>query len=548
MNRLFGAGVVLVMVAALAYPAFAQGAGAGIAATDQAPDRLYERIDSIRRANNVPAAQVAVIRPDTTILWNFGVASPGTPVTDATLFRAASVSKTFAGLAMLLLVERGLVSLDDPVAELAPELPIRNPWRATHPVRLSHLLEAGAGFVGYQPTVERSPGPTQTDLRQAIADLPFRLDVQWRPGEYTSYHNMGPVITAYLVEKITGKPYADFVRENLFDPLGMVQSSYFHSSAIEGRLARPPRKDGEESAEDDDATLYEHIGGYWPSGGLSTSAAELTALVRMLLDRGSVAGRLLLTAASVERLETPTSTLAARKLGIRLGHGINNWTTTFRGVDYHGHGGRMPGRDTGYRGYTAYYAYAPDHGTGFVFLGTEGPSAEQLHYPVMEAVLSHLHPTDSSPGVAASPEEIGDVAGCYLLTNPAWLGEPLDRIRVSIEEDAVWIDETWRLERTERAGVFRVRGEEGGPRRGRPDDTLLTFVTDEDGSLVLQHLDHPWEAAVRDTCIHQEPPISRAVSYAEGAEEPAPLLYVWMGDVDRKPSPPPGEPALRRER
>lgn len=112
-------------------------------------DGLRTRIDSIRRANHVPAVQVAVIRPDTTVLWNFGVAAPGRPVTDSTLFRVGSISKTFAGLPMLMLAERGRVSVDTPLAELAPELPIRNPWRATHPVRLSHLLEAGAGFVGF---------------------------------------------------------------------------------------------------------------------------------------------------------------------------------------------------------------------------------------------------------------------------------------------------------------------------------------------------------------------------------------------------------------
>jgi CubicO group peptidase (beta-lactamase class C family) len=474
-----------------------RAAGAGEARSSDL-DSLNARIDSIRRENGVPAAQVAVILPDTMVLWNFGMANSEAPVTDSTMFRAGSVSKTFAGLAILMLVERGLVSLDDPLAELAPELPIRNPWRATHPVRLSHLIEAGAGFVGFMPRLE-VPGPTQTDLWGFIADLPLRMDVQWRPGEYTAYHNLGPVITAYLVEKITGQSYADFVRENLFDPLGMTHSSFFHSPTLESRLARPPRMEGTGDASTD-TTVYAHIRGYWPSGALSTSAAELTALVRMLLDRGTFAGQRLVAPETVERFETPTSTLAAGKLGVRLGHGINNWTSVFRGAFYHGHGGRMPGGTTGFRGYTAYYAYAPDHGTGFVFLGTDGSSSENLLHPVMEAIVAHLHPGEPSPGGAATPAEVGDVAGCYVLANPAALGQPLSRFRVSVAGGSVWIDDQWRLERTAVPGVFRMRGDEGSPPRRIPDDALVAFVTDDDGALIMQHVAYPWTSAVRSPC------------------------------------------------
>jgi CubicO group peptidase (beta-lactamase class C family) len=486
--------ILLLTLVALAVPVPACGQVSGL-------DSLYARIDSVRRAGNVPAAQVAVILPDTTVFWNFGMANASTPVTDSTMFRAGSVSKTFAGLAMLMLVERGLVSLDAPLAELAPELPIRNPWRTTHPVRLSHLLEAGAGFVGYQPQVERAPGPTDTDLQHFLETLPFRLDVQWRPGDYSSYHNLGPVITAYLIEKITGQQYEDFVQENLLDPLGMADASYFASPAVMHRLAWPPRHGGAAGAgATSDTLVYEHIGGFWPSGGLSTSARELTALVRMLLDRGTYDGRQLLSPESVQRFETPTSTLAARKLGIRLGHGVNNWTSSFRGVVYHGHGGRTDGGATGFRGYSAYYAYAPGHGTGFVFMGTEGPAGEELHYPVMDAVLSHLHPDEPAPAVPATTAETGDVAGCYVLANPDHLGAALGRWHITARDGHVWIDDQWWLERTAMPGVFRMRDDEGGPRRGRPDDALVAFVTDDDGTLVMQHLDHRWESAVRIPC------------------------------------------------
>lgn len=471
-------------------------------------DGLRTRIDSIRRANHVPAVQVAVIRPDTTVLWNFGVAAPGRPVTDSTLFRVGSISKTFAGISMLMLAERGRVSLDTPLAELAPELPIRNPWRATHPVRLSHLLEAGAGFVGFH---DWDDDGTALEPDRFLETLPFRLDVQWRPGDYTAYHNLGPVVTAYLVEKLTGEAYEDFVRENLFAPLGMTRARFSPSPTVLRLLARPPPADGDpgEGGDDDaagDTVVFESIGGYWPSGGLTTSARELTALVRTLLDRGTYDGRRLLSRASIERFETSTTTLAVRKLGLSPGHGINNWTTHFRGVRYQGHGGRMDGGTTGYRGYSAYHAYAPGAGTGFVYTGTEGSSGEEIHYPVMEAILSHLHPEAPTPAAPVTEDELGDVAGCWELANPRSLGEPLERIEIRPVNGIMRMDEEgrpelrWTLEHTARRDVFRRYGDGRGPRRGRPDDALVAFVPDDHGTLVMQALDHPHEAYVRTPC------------------------------------------------
>ena len=121
----------------------------------------------------------------------------GAPVTDETMFRAGSVSKSVAGVAIMMLVERGLVSLDDRVRNLAPELDIRNPWHTTHPVRLRHLVEAGAGFVGLHPQDYANPAePPDIALAQVIGDLPYRLDVQWRTGDSTSSHDRSHTITA----------------------------------------------------------------------------------------------------------------------------------------------------------------------------------------------------------------------------------------------------------------------------------------------------------------------------------------------------------------
>lgn len=174
--------------------------------------------------------------------------------------------------------------------------------------------------------------------------------------------------------------------------------------------------------------------------------------------------------------------------------------TRFRGVRYHGHGGMITG-------YEAYYAYSPEHGTGFVCMGQRGPSDELLHYAVMEAVLSHLHPaTDPPTARAVTPEEQRTLAGCYVLANPGWLEQPLGRVRVEVAGGTLWLVDPeaegsprWTLEPDTQPGVFRVRGERP-LRRDLPDEALVAFVTDDDGTLVMQHLAYPWTSAVKSPC------------------------------------------------
>jgi CubicO group peptidase (beta-lactamase class C family) len=445
------------------------------------------------------------------VLWNFGIADPETQtaVTDATMFRAGSITKSFAGIAMLILVERGMGRLDDRLSDLAPELPIRNPWHATHPVRLSNLLEAGAGFVGNQGSCDDVPGCSEAlmgctdpdiELKRFIQGLPFRLDVQWRPSEYTAYHNIGPTITAYVLEKITGERYEAFVQKNILDPLGMARSSFYRRETVAKTLALPAASGGDAGR---DVRAYRHIP-IRPSGALNSSAQELTRFVRLLLGRGVVDGRRLLRSESVELFETPTSTLAARKLGVRFGHGINNWTTHYRGVRYHGHGGQLVGS------YTAYYAYAPEQGSGFVYMGTAGTGGVASVSAVTEEILAFFHPAVEAPSKAViTAEERSALPGCYVLANPTALEQRLSRYRVQAEGDLLALakegpgphpilgaEASRILDRAPHPRMFRLRG----GRRTRPGTTDVACVTNDAGQLVMQFLDAPHEAFEHVDC------------------------------------------------
>lgn len=473
--------------------AVASGRPAAGQAADWTPDRidtLRQRIDALRAERGIPSAQVALIGPDTTVVLNFGTKDLATsePVTETTMFRAGSVSKSVAGVAMMMLVERGRVSLDDRLRDLAPEVDIRNPWYVSRPVRLSHLLEAGAGFVGLHPEdYTEPPDPVEIPVEQVVASWP-RLDVQWKPGSFTSYHDRGPTLAAYLVEKLTGRSYDDFVAEEIFGPLGMERSSFFRTAEVGRRLAEPP------ASRDSGKAAYAHYR-LWPSGSLNTSARELSRFVRMLLYRGTFRGRRLLRPESVERMETPAATLAARKAGAERGHGVNMFTTNYRGIVYHGHPGNTDH-------YTAAYGYRPASGTGFVFMSTVSAEGRWMLWQGVGEVMAFLHPgAEPPPAVGVPPETRSAARGCYRLLNPWTRTRPLERVRVRERGEALLLvhEASGRealLEGARGAVGFRIR--DWRPERAEVTDVVL--VRDDDGRRILQMLDYPFEAYGRIAC------------------------------------------------
>ncbi|HEX4129753.1 MAG TPA: serine hydrolase domain-containing protein [Pirellulales bacterium] len=142
-----------------------------------------------------------------------GEARPGVPISDDTLMLWLSSSKPVAAVAMLQLVERGRCTLDDPVCSHLPEFAQHGKERVT----IEHLLVHTAGFRWVDWGDVGTPWPTIID-RICSA----KLERDWLPGAKAGYH---PLTTWYvlgeLVRRIDGRNYSDYVRAEIFEPLGM---------------------------------------------------------------------------------------------------------------------------------------------------------------------------------------------------------------------------------------------------------------------------------------------------------------------------------------
>lgn len=336
---------------------------------------LKDSLIKIMEKNKIPGVQVAITNRDSVLyMANLGLADvhDSIPVTSETMFRIGSISKSFTAASIMMLVEDGIVNLDDAIAGLIPEIEFRNRWEATDPVRIGNLLEHTSGFDDIH-IIEYATQADGWTTRQCLDFHPDSRTSRWRPGMHMSYCNSGPVVAAYVVEKMTGMPLEDYVRECIFTPLGMVYSDYFPSEYVLQHLAKGY------TGEDMKEAPYWHILGR-PSGAINSTATEMAAYVRFYLNRGSVDSIQLLDPASIDRMEHPRTTLAA-KAGVTEGYGLNIGTDYYKGVKVCGHNGGM-------NGFLSGMGYMPELGVGYIFsMNSDGEGFGELERTIMSALI-----------------------------------------------------------------------------------------------------------------------------------------------------------------
>lgn len=186
--------------------------------------KLQTAIESILKEAKTPGAAIAIVSRDKAE-WIAGIGMADVaahkPVTAETLFRIGSTSKAFAALAALQLQEEGKLKITDTVRQWAPDVAFSNPWEATDPVRLVHLMEHTTGFDDIHFREYALNDPTPITLKDALAFGASSRVSRWPPGSRMSYCNSGPAVLAAVIEKVSGKRFEDYVQEHFFNPLHM---------------------------------------------------------------------------------------------------------------------------------------------------------------------------------------------------------------------------------------------------------------------------------------------------------------------------------------
>lgn len=269
----------------------------------------------------------------------FADLATGKPMAPDALFWVASQTKPITATALMMLVDAGKVRLDDPVAEYLPEFKdlwlaaeqdnehvlLKRPTR-TMTVRhtLCHLSGMPFSSAMEQPTLDLLP---LRDAVRSYAITPLRSE----PGTKYAYSNAGSNTAGRIVELVSGLPYAQFLDERIFGPLGMKDTSFWPSAEQLSRLAKSYKpNDHKTGLEETTITqLFHPLGDRrrqpMPAGGLFSTAEDMMRFCQMTLAGGTFQGRRYLSESAVAQMtarQTPPELQESVGLGWFTGGGV----------------------------------------------------------------------------------------------------------------------------------------------------------------------------------------------------------------------------------
>ena len=332
----------------------------------------------------------ALVAKDTEVLFNrsFGWANLEWNIanTPTTKFRIGSVTKQFTAAAILLLEERGKLTLEDPISKHVPDAPA-----AWQDVTVFHLLTHTSGipsFTGFKEyNTAKLSASTPEKIMAEVRDRPL----EFTPGEKFTYSNSGYLLLGYIIERVSGQPYGAFLHENVFTRLGMGDTGVDSNAAIIPRRAAGYVPGGRGLAN----APYIDMSVPHAAGALYSTTADLWRWQQGLF------GGKLLSPESLAKMITP------HKGGYALGVGVQ----TVDGRKVIAHGG-------GIEGFNSHLMYFPGEKlTVAVLANVNGPTAAEFAQQLAKLAFNETVTLAAERKEIAIPaERLKDYVGTYQLT------------------------------------------------------------------------------------------------------------------------------------
>ena len=359
---------------------------------------LATRLDRLLNEEGLVGITWALVRPDSTSVGAAGRfdARMGTTLMPDHRVQVGSVTKTMIATGILRLVTEGRVSLDQPVAEILPSIGFENPWNATDPVRVRHLLDHTAGLDDARFWQVFSLRPTPDSPLEDGIGAPLRVRI--RPGSRMSYSNTGYTVAAMLIEAVTSMRYEAWLDQNLLAPLGMARSTFAYvTQSTDTTLAMGHFENGRTQA----------IVPSWlrPAGQFTTTPSDMARFARFLLSDGSVDGKPFIDPALLRLMGRPIGT-EARDAGLSAGYALGMSTFDRYGARGLCHSGSTVG-------YRAMLCLFPE--TGHAFFSSHNADSEGAGYGRFDSLLVRElgigHGTQATPSTGS---DLAQWAGWYV--------------------------------------------------------------------------------------------------------------------------------------
>lgn len=373
---------------------------------------LADDVDDLVRAEmrrqRIPGLSLAITRAGVVVkAAGYGLANVELDVaaTPDTVFQSGSVGKQFTATAVMMLVEAGRLSLDDPITKHLAGAP--GSWR---PIRVRHLLSHTSGIKDWDaPEIDYRKDYTEDELLKLAASLPL----DFAPGSQWSYSNTGYVMLGILVHRLSGQFYGDFLTQRVFAPLGMTSTRVISEADIVPRRAAGYRLEKGALKNQE-----------WVSPSLNTTADGSLYLTALDLARweAAQAGTTLLPRPLLEQMWTPVRLLNGASYPYGFGWAIGEQ----RGRPTIEHGGS-------WQGFRSAIARYPEQRLGVIVLSNLAQAQpERIAHAIAGVVEPALRlPDPRAPG----PEPQPAVAGTLRQVLAAWgRGEPQARMAPGLRD------------------------------------------------------------------------------------------------------------------
>jgi len=400
-------------------------------------EKYREVISDQMRKQGITGFAIALVT-DKEVLWTEGFGCTDqtcqTQVTEDTPFSIQSMSKSMTATAVLLAVEEGLLDLDIPISTYLPNFSVHSIFDE-HPqdlITLRMLLSHNAGFTHEAPVGNNNdldPGTWETHIA-SISDTWLKYPV----GQGYSYANLGIDLAGFILEQVAEIPFQQYVKIRLFEPLGMVNST-FDTGEIERQLNRAIGQSG----------IFHHIPPItpmMPSGGAFASANDIARYLQFHINRGSVSGHPVLNSQLIELMYRPHFQASEAN---NYGLGLNILQGQFGAKKVLHNGGGF--------GFMSQMVWYPDLKIGVVWLSNSQENEHDLFGWLSNAILDEV--IDAAPDIYSKRAIANPFTPPTVPSSPAMLSqlEVIERIHQSALEPDELQQKRWK----DYSGCYGIR-------------------------------------------------------------------------------------------
>ena len=430
---------------------------------------LIDAIEGIRKQENIAAVGLVIIENGDSV-WLGGLGTlahdSSTAVTADTVFRIGSITKTFTALAVLKLVERNQLALNDPISKWVPKSLYQNRWRPDHAIKLAYLLEHTAGFRDISKAEFDYNAPDPHPVVKTLRQFKDSHRTVWPPGLHSSYSNLGAAYAGYIIEQASDMQYETFLEQNIFQPLAMHQTGFFLTDNTP--LAAGYNRDGKTPIP------YWHMV-YRPFGGINSTVTDMAQFLNMLIRHGEYKGKAIFSKQAIARMEHPQSTLAVRS-GLRYGYGLGNYQWLHKGILFHGHGGDADG-------YLSRYAYTRSNNSGYfvVITAFNHAAINRIESQLEDYLTRNTSPPRPPKPYELNAETLKRISGAYRKVSSRFgklHTEPV--MRIEVDNNKLYTQ----FKRRKRIQLIPVNNQHFR-RKNEPFATIAIIQT-EDGNIYYQ--------------------------------------------------------------